>query len=249
MSGEPKKYVFKINSYTPDTLPMGRLAEYMAELAKMLGETGSVHFVNVTEGSAKLRAKVDYEAIPKVEHRVQAVRRGTGPTDAQNASHRLNQMLAQDNTDGEFGEDEGATIIEFPGGKAKKDQDYGLVHQATVLEGIVRRVGGKQNDKASVILETPEGFETHCETTRETSRILAKFYDGPTLRLTGQGTWRRGEQGWSLVRFVISGYEEIDQRSLLEVVPELQNVPNAGWKTVDDPWRELRDIRDGDGNA
>ena len=38
------EYRFKIDAYTPQTMPLVRLAEYMAELAQLLGEPTAVHF-------------------------------------------------------------------------------------------------------------------------------------------------------------------------------------------------------------
>ena len=40
-------YRLKIDAYTPETMPMGRLAEYMADLAVILGERAAVHFVQL----------------------------------------------------------------------------------------------------------------------------------------------------------------------------------------------------------
>lgn len=38
-------YRFKIDAYSPDTMPMARLAQYMGELAVLLGEREAVHSI------------------------------------------------------------------------------------------------------------------------------------------------------------------------------------------------------------
>jgi hypothetical protein len=54
MNGE---YRFRIeDSYTPATLPMERLADYIAVLARLLGDQANVHFRGVEHGSAVLVA-------------------------------------------------------------------------------------------------------------------------------------------------------------------------------------------------
>ena len=53
-----KERRFKNDVFTPETLPMERLAEYMLQFAKLLGEPERVHFVDVEAGSAVLRARV-----------------------------------------------------------------------------------------------------------------------------------------------------------------------------------------------
>jgi hypothetical protein len=64
------QYRFTIaDSFTPDTLPMERLGEYVAALAKLLGERTNVHFLGVEAGSAVLVATIDPPAQPTVRER------------------------------------------------------------------------------------------------------------------------------------------------------------------------------------
>lgn len=247
MSGERKDLEFKINAFTPATIPMERLAEYMKDLARLLGESEYVHFVDLGEGSVKLNVAVEYESIPKVQSRVRAAESGIGPGDAVAAFRSIDKRLAADNADGFLCEKGGAQILEFPGRRAAKIPEFGYVTQNTVLDGRVRRLGGRAEDTAPVMLETHDGFETHCVATRETTRALAKYFDGPLLRFTGQGKWLRTENGWRLERFGISSFEPIDARGVAEVVADMQALPNPHWKTLKDPIAELREIR-GDDN-
>lgn len=41
---------------------------------------------------------------------------------------------------------------------------------------------------------------------------------------------------------------EADEKTLAQTVEELRAVPGSGWKNVDDPWRELYEIRHGPGS-
>ena len=63
------EYRFRIDAYSPETMPMARLAEYMAELALLLGEPSAVHFKRLARGSTVLVNSVDREAAPKVRQR------------------------------------------------------------------------------------------------------------------------------------------------------------------------------------
>ena len=56
---EQREYRFVIDAYRPDTLPMARLAEYMGELARLLGRLDQVHFVRLEEGSTALVQRVE----------------------------------------------------------------------------------------------------------------------------------------------------------------------------------------------
>ena len=65
---------FKINAYSPTTMPMVRLARYLDNLATVLGETNSVHLVSVEEGSTVPVLTVDWEAYPKLRQPFQGAR-------------------------------------------------------------------------------------------------------------------------------------------------------------------------------
>ena len=69
MSDTPYQYRFVIDAYTPDNLPMSRLAEYMADLAHLLGEAENVHFDHLETGSTVLVQHIEHEAVPKVKAR------------------------------------------------------------------------------------------------------------------------------------------------------------------------------------
>ncbi|HTX48682.1 MAG TPA: hypothetical protein VME40_04750, partial [Caulobacteraceae bacterium] len=117
MAGD-NEFRFRISAYTPATMPLGRLAEYLAELAKVLGEDQAVHLVELDEGSTVLVHKIDDEAVPKIRDRAAAVQAGHAPADAMRSYRRVNKMLRDDN--GAAALLEGvAEILEFPGNRAE----------------------------------------------------------------------------------------------------------------------------------
>ena len=117
MSGEPKEYIFKISGYTPQTIPMERLAKYLIDLACLLGEPASVHFDKLIEGSTGIVHRIDFEAEPKVLARIESVRAGIAPSEVLKAQRDLDKKLADDNAYGEWSELSGAQILYFPGGQ------------------------------------------------------------------------------------------------------------------------------------
>lgn len=247
MSGVQKEYVFKISGYTPQTIPMERLAEYLIGLARLLGEPASVHFDKLVEGSTGIVHRIDSEAEPKVRARVESVRAGIAPPEVLRAQRDLDEKLASDNAYGEWAELSGAQILYFPGVRAEKTPEFGAVIQQTILDGIIRKVGGRGERTVSVMLQTHEGFETHCRATRDMARRLSKHYDLKPLRLTGQGKWLRTPNGWHLDNFEISSYEELDTRGLPEMVADIRSANFADLKSLKNPWATLREIRGDDG--
>ena len=67
MANQQTEYRFKIDAYSPETIPMARLAEYMSDLAVLFGNRENVHFVQLEPGSTTLLQRIEYEAVPKVK--------------------------------------------------------------------------------------------------------------------------------------------------------------------------------------
>ncbi len=222
---------------------MVRLAEYMQKFAQLLGEPKSVHFKKVTKSSTNLAAVVDFDATPKVSLRLREIRTGTAAAADLKIAEEIDQMFANDNTSGEvIREAPNEVMIPFPGANREKQPVFGPISQATTLDGIVIRVGGK-SEPVAVQIETSEGIQNYCYVTRDMAKDLGKHLYGAELRFSGDGRWMRNEAGvWELVRFSISRFEELEAASLTEVVGELRAIKGRNWAGAD-PWKELRDLR------
>ncbi|MCY4662417.1 MAG: hypothetical protein OXF93_21810 [Acidobacteria bacterium] len=227
--GGRHRYRFVIEeAFTPGTLPMSRLAEYMAKVSALLGEKSYVHFVGLEAGSAVLVQEVEPEAHPKVRERVQGVLRGDGPSDATQAYEALNGLLADDEASGALLEaDErgapAAQVLEFPGVKRMLEPEYGPVTQTSTLQGVVIVVGGER-DPVPVHLQ--DGDAVHnCVAKRVVARELARHIFGSPLRVSGKGRWTRDECGrWSMSRFQIASFMPLGDDPIGEVVADLRRV-------------------------
>ena len=76
---DDKKLIFYIDAYSPETIPMAKLAEYMADFAALLGKEQGVHFDHLESGSTTIVSRVEYEDLPKVTTRLNDIRQGTAP--------------------------------------------------------------------------------------------------------------------------------------------------------------------------
>lgn len=244
------EYRFRIeNSFTPDTLPMERLAEYVSKIARLLGEQANVHFQGVEAGSTVLIAKVDEPAQARTRERVVAVRDGHGPRDAMTASADLDEMLRKDNATGSLTGEGGAVIIPFPGRDRPEPLIFGPFRQDGTLTGELIRVGGKD---ATVPVHLRDGpiIHTGLNCTPELARKIAPHLFGPVLRVHGTGNWiRTGDGFWELQNFKINDFEVLDDTALLTVVENLRKVQGGEWSQVPDPVRTLLEERHGDGDV
>jgi hypothetical protein len=110
---DTRQYRLRIDVFNIDNLPMSRLAEYMAELARLLGEQDHVHFSHLEDGSAVLVSNIDESALPKVAERVQKVREGRAPKEAMQAFRTLDGLLAKDNAVALLIPPDSSNVVEF----------------------------------------------------------------------------------------------------------------------------------------
>jgi len=240
----PREYRFKITPFTPATIPMARLVEYMAELAVVLGAEEHVHFVRLQKGSTVLVHKIENEALQEVEERLTSVRKGKGPSDAVQSIRNINRKLREDNGTGTLTRGR-ATILKFPD-QPERPLNFGTFLEEGSLDGVVIEVGGK-SDTVPIHLQLFDKTKIHlCDAERGLAKQLARFLFDTEIRVHGTGRWIRDEQGaWSLDRFRIKSFEELNDLPLTSVVAGLRAIAGSDWSTTKDPWAELDLIRNG----
>lgn len=244
---EAKTFRFKIDGhYTPSTIPMARLAEYMTDVAIIMGEQAKVHFVNVGIGSTVLRAKVEPEAAEKVRIRVNDARLGRPAPDAGDAVRRVNFRLREDGSRATFAEEIGERLGEllyFPGVEAEVPVPIPAFNQDGTLDGIVVRLGGRKDTVPVLIEGGPNVYR--CVAQRFMAKRLAEHIFSSELRVKGSGRWTIDETGkWVLDRFSIYDFEVLDDEPLTSVVAALRAMPGGEWDKIANPWADVMALRD-----
>jgi hypothetical protein len=215
-----EEFRFKIEAYSPETMPMARLAEYLIQLATILGEEKAVHFVKLEPGSTQVVHRVEREAVPKVRARAASVRRGDGPSEAKRAYRRVNRLLREDNGSAVLEErSTGAQIISFPGVKQRQESFVG-VSQRTSIDGKVVRVGGVQK-WVPITLQSEGETIPNCYCTPALAKDLGrKLWE--YVRLHGLGKWTRdGEGRWTLDSLHVDSFEPLIDETLPQALDRL----------------------------
>jgi len=232
-----EEYTFTIQeSYTPTTLPMERMAQYVLQIAKMLGHKETIHFKEIATGSVELKYFVEHEAAPKVEQRLEELRRNAAPEDAKDAFRQINEMLRDDNAIGLHFRSSAndplhdPSILRFPGKEIPRPVKVGPLAKYSIIVGELTRIGGK-SPKAQI--ETQEGRVWHCDLTKSIARDLAPhLYQ--VLRIEGDAKWERIESGiWEPKSLNVKSFSVLPEHSLTEAINELRNIEGGEWGTTD----------------
>lgn len=240
-SGDGTEYRFRIDAYSPETIPMARLAQYMAGLADLLGEQSNVHFRRLTKGSTILNARIDREATPKVRDRVAGVRSGDGPTEPMRAYNTINKLLRDDNAVGILRDAAPrGIVVRFPGREIAEEK-FAAIRQQGSIDGIVTGIRGK-DDTIHITLNSEGQLLSGCETNRAIAKQLgAKIFE--PVRLFGRGRWSRDADGvWTLLSFKIESFETLQDIPLTSALSQLREIATE-W--TDDSFGELNEMRRG----
>ncbi len=240
------EFTLRIDVFTPDNIPMARLAEYMAALANLVGHQDSTHFVRLEPGSVCLVSRVEDQDIPKVRQRLEAVEKPIATPAAIKAYKILDDMLAADNAVGEVIGPEGKIIIPFPGRTRPKPLAFPAFRQDGSLEGEIVSIGGKDHT-AHVILRDGPLIYSNIELSHELAKNMARYLYGPKVRLFGRGRWERHPDGaWKLLAFSVDRYDVLDDAPLSQVLTDIRSVPNNGLMADAAIYDELISLRLGE---
>ncbi|MCZ4107610.1 hypothetical protein O3U67_05940 [Brevundimonas diminuta] len=242
------EYVFTIDVFTPDTMPMARLADYLAELAHLVGHKETTHFKRVELGSAKLAYSVADATSARVEQRIVAAPSGEGPREAVEAFKRLDDMLAADNAVGSLQKATGGgVVIQFPGRLRPAELTLPAFRQPGTIDGEVVSLGGKDKT-AHVILRDGSVTYSNISVTRDQAKRLAPFLYQGKVRLSGTGRWQRETNGaWKLLTFSVDDFESLDDAPLADVLSDLRAA--APRLTAEDAYNDIAALRLDDGEV
>jgi len=233
---------FKIDGFTPATLPSARLAQYLLDLHALLGAGGKIHFEKLGKGSTQIIQWAEPSALPGIRKRVVSFRihRDKGAPEVAEAYDRLHRHLLEDNSAGNLriGREK---VLDFPGQRTEERKVVGPVTQNEYLDGQLVRIGGID---ATVPVHLREGEDFHyCTANVDVARKLAPYLYGQTIRVFGLAYWYRYPQGvWQLDHFRVENFQPLEDVPLQEAVERLRAVPHEDW---DDTISDKIKLREG----
>jgi hypothetical protein len=239
-----REYRFEIDAFTPETIPLTRLSQYLSDVARMMGQESSVHLARVEKGSTVPVIRVDWEAEPKVRERLRAVKFNEGPLEAQRAYREINKRLVEDNANGVLFGPGKSKVIRFPGRDGATQPVFGPITQLGTFQGTPIKIGG-ENDPVPVHLE--DGDTKHIVLApRRIAKQLGSHLFTSVVRIEGKGRWQRNSMGdWEMLQFMATSFEILKDGDLKTGVAALRDIP-AAWKESSDPISDLVALRTGE---
>lgn len=231
-------YELHVLGTSKKALSLDDFAELAKKLAELLGSREHVRFGALRNGSARVLAKVLEPAAQAVEVQLLRAKSDEGP--AANKVVRLNNFLGEKGWYGELKNRQGGVILIFPGklNKPPLEPVQTLVQVDTLL-GQVIKIGGR-DESVPMTIRTPEGaFIDVTVMGRDQAKKLAQHLFGSELKLTGNVTWTRDEEGhWSCTDMVVLSFEEVETTSLVDMFSSLKLISDNQWHGIEDPIAE-----------
>jgi hypothetical protein len=235
---------FVIPGYSPETIPLNRLIEYLQQMAVVLGDPENLHLVAINEGSVSPVLHAPKAVALEARDRAGRVQRGDGTRKQVDAYNRIRRMVRRD-----------ARGIGKPAllRSAEKvileifaaPDDSGVlsgIRQATSIDGQLIRVGGAGDDAALQVQDLQGKILSGFTAKRGIAKDLAKLLWEP-VRLHGVGLWQRTSDGeWLLERMQVQSFEPLEDEDASLVLERLRSL-KVQWPQ--DSLDRLRIERDG----
>jgi hypothetical protein len=221
---------FVIPGYTPETMPLNRLIEYLQQMSVVLGDPENLHLIAINEGSVAPVLHAPKAVVIEAKDRAGRIQRGDGTRKQVDAYNRIRRMLRRDARDAgrpAVLSSANKVILEIP----VAPDDLGVlsgIRQATTIDGQLIRVGGAGDDAALQVQDLQGRIMSGFTAKRPVAKELAKLMWEP-VRLSGIGLWARsGEGEWVLERMQVQSYERLEDEELSLVIERMRSL-NVQW--------------------
>jgi hypothetical protein len=236
-----ERFKFTLAGYTPDTMPLDRLMEYLNNLSLVLGSPGDLHLVGIERGSTRPVLAMRHDVAHRARNNAREVAEGGGSARRREAFNNIRRMVAEDGGQTAILKaPRGQVIIKFPSVDIGQDQVVHGLRQHTSIEGTLVRIGGIGDNAQLLIQEMNGDVIAGSAASRPLAQAMARLMYR-AIRVNGVATWHRTEEGkWKISRLLVQSYDALEERELAEVVAELRAV-KVKWP--DDSLEQLQAMR------
>lgn len=215
-----ERFEFTVPGYTPETMPLDRLIEYLNQLMVILGHPSDLHLIDIKKSSTKPVLVARRDVARKVRTRARDVWSGGGPARAQTAFKRVRRMVAEDGGKPALLDLKNERILEFEGDGIAEDQVIPAIRQPTTIHGELVRIGGTSEYAQLLVTDFSGNLVSGCTIEKAKAAELGRFLYKP-VKLHGIGSWSRNELGrWELARLLVQSFEEQEDEAIDTVLDD-----------------------------
>ena len=244
---DSEKFEFWIDAYSPETIAMKRLGEYMTRLGKLLGQEDRVHFEELKGGSTAIGYRVEREAVNKVAQRLQDVKTAEAANDVMYAHDELNEMLRSDGAVAEVRQvvnDKPVALLRLAGREIPKPEKVGPFSEPAAFKGELIRIEGADQTKHASIKDSQGRLWPGDMTLELAVQMRELLFEW--VFVEGIARWIRNEDGtWELKSFHIHSCKPLPKGTLGDDIKALRSIGGNKWKEMDDPVGVIRESRNG----
>ena len=231
---------FVIPAYTPDTMPLDRLLDYLRQIGDVVGAPQDLHLVRIEASSTKPVFSVAIPAAAQVRERAAAVRAGRGTNKQRNAYNQIREMVRLDGGVPASLKDRTGVILDFP----PHGQEIGTisgVRQASSFDGSLIRVGGVGDNVPLLMQDLGGEVFSGFSAPKAIAKAMAPMLFEP-LRVTGVGSWERSAAGeWKPSKMLVQSFEPLGGETLADVFQKLRAASVTWPPDADDILRSERE--------
>ncbi len=221
---------FAIPGYTPETIPLGRLIEYLQQMSVVLGDPENLHLIAVKEGSAQPVLHAPKAVALAARDRAKRVQHGDGTRKQIDAYNRIRKMVRRDSRDAgkpAILRSQKQIVLEIPAAP----EEIGIltgIRQVSSVDGQLIRVGGAGEIASLQVQDLQNRILSGFTASRGLAKELAQRLWEP-VRLSGIGIWERtGDGEWLLDRMQVQSYEPLEEDDLGLALERLRSL-NVVW--------------------
>lgn len=232
-----------IPAFTPETMPLDRLIEYLQQAAQVIGDPAELHLIGVEKGSTAPVLRLKTSVAVKARENIARVERGEGTQRQADAFRRMRRMVWRDARDAgrpALLRSDSAVLLEIP--PAQDTSAISGIRQQTTIDGQLTRIGGVGDYAALQMQDLSGKVLTGISASKSLAKEMAKLIYEP-IRISGIGVWCRDEEGqWAIEKMQVQSFEPLDDDDAIGMLHQLRAL-KVEWP--DDALEQLAALRGG----
>lgn len=242
------KYHLRIGAHSPNTMPLGRLLEYLESFRKLVSDDSKIHLVDIEDGSTKPAFLVDPDYVDTFHRELLSASRGVGPEKQIAAFNELNYLSDEDGKASQVQAPDGRNVIEFPGAPRPISNNQNTitgVKKAMTIFAIPFKAGRRKANSQKY-----EVWMTDVKNGQVIPKVTASVDVGvrigafleQSLSVSGNAELERSAEGdWRIASFEIVGFDPFTLKPANDTFDSLKGVATSIPEDIQDRLSRLRE--------